>query len=153
MSNSSEMFFIWILFIFNVLQVRFTGQWWSIPDIKFWTRSVLDPVPNCVVALERILCDGHSGHEEGELCPCSLLAQAQMLAKYRISLTIFSIPLYTAFFLPYWKTCPWKLQKLWQQGGCINSIILVNPIGQHLCCIKAWQRRLGMNIRTFGGLL
>lgn len=65
------------LFVIDALQVRSPGQWWSVPNLEFWTCSVPHSVQNCVGAVERVLCDGHAGHEEGErslCCPARCLS-------------------------------------------------------------------------------
>lgn len=56
----------------DVMQVRSTSQWWGIPNIEFWACSLPHSVQNCVGAMECLLCNGHTGHEEGERYHCCL---------------------------------------------------------------------------------
>lgn len=60
------------MFVTDVLQVRSPGKWRGIANTEFWACSIPHSVQNCVGAMERLLCDGHNGYEEGERCHCCL---------------------------------------------------------------------------------
>lgn len=53
-------------FVVSVSQVRSPGQRRGVAHPELRARSVPHPVQNCVGAVERLLRDGHAGHEEGE---------------------------------------------------------------------------------------
>lgn len=53
-------------FVLSVSQVRSPGQRRGVAHPELRARSVPHPVQNCVGAVERLLRDGHAGHEEGK---------------------------------------------------------------------------------------
>lgn len=55
-----------VFFVVSVSQVRSPGQRRGVAHPELRARSVPHPVQNCVGAVERLLRDGHAGHEEGE---------------------------------------------------------------------------------------